>query len=297
MKNMFFAPTLKISALIGLLATTGCAEYHKRVLHNTCERGPEFTRELAKEYGGLGVTEQTIMYDEASANYYYCKAIQAKEGYPVGPTRLEQWDIDPERMPEFCEARARLLTALQFGARQIAPKMTAHTQAHFDCWVEQQSEGWQKEDIALCRAEFYTGMAEVEYILMGGDARIPNQSIFFDLNSAHIPSEGLVVLDELVYAMNVTKTLEHIVLIGRTDRVGDSKHNKELSNHRAIAVKNELIHKGVPEHLITIRSAGETPGPQVDMHNRRVDIIFLPTKSKPAAKPADKGQTPAPKKP
>lgn len=296
MKNMFFAPALKITTVIGLLATTGCAEYHKRVLHSTCERGPEFTRELAKEYDSLGVTEQTIMYDEASADYYFCKAILAKEGYPVDPTCLQEWNIDEEKLPELCEARARLLTAIQFGAREIAPKMTAHTQAHFDCWAEQQSEGWQKEDIALCRAEFYEGMAEVEYMLMGGDTRIPNQSIFFNLNSAQIPPEGLMILDEIAYAITVTKNLGHIVLVGRTDRIGDSKHNKELSSHRAKAIKNELIHKGVPEHLITVKSVGETPGPTVAMHNRRVDIFFLPIKSMSAVKPMEKGQRPAPKK-
>jgi outer membrane protein OmpA-like peptidoglycan-associated protein len=138
-------------------------------------------------------------------------------------------------------------------------------------------------------------MAEVEYMLMGGDTRIPNQSIFFDLNSAQIPPEGSMVLDEIAYDIMTTKNLEHIVLVGRTDRIGDSKHNKELSYHRAKAIKSELIHKGVPEHLITVKSAGETPGPQVDMHNRRVDIIFLPIKSKPTAKPTGKGQRPAPK--
>ncbi len=271
-----FSISLKLSALLGLLATTGCAEYHRRVLEGMeGMKGPAFTDALAEEYGVLGTTEENIMYDEASANYYFLKAIRAKEGFCVAPTLLENWDIPPEKMPELAIARQRLIRALQRGAPLVAPETTAHAQAHFDCWVEQQSEGWQKEDIAACRHEFYTAMAEVDLALMGGVHKTPPaHSVLFDINSAYLTPQAMQTVD----AIAIAAKSHHVLLVGRTDEAGDAAHNKELSKNRAQAVKKELIRRGVPPHLISIKAAGETPGPKVDAHNRRVDIIFIDPK-------------------
>ncbi len=263
---------VKLSAFVALLATTGCAEYHRRVLDGMGCRGSEFTQALAKEYCELGTVEEDIMYDQGSANYYFLKAICAKEGAYPPPTMLGKWHIPCEKVPEFSIARQRLIRAIQFGAPAIAPHLTAHAQAHFDCWVEQQSEGWQKEDIAACRHEFYRTMAEVELMLMGGAHKVaPAHSVLFELNSSLLTHEAIQIVDEIALAAQS----RHILLVGRTDKVGDSKHNKDLSKHRAAAVKKELIRRGIAPHLITIKAEGETPGPQVDKHNRRVDIILL----------------------
>lgn len=164
MKNIPFSRGLKSVAIAILLTMTGCAEYHRRVLEDTPETGCAFTKELAKQYEELGKIEQGIMYDESSADYYYRKAIRVKEGCLVGPTTLEKdkWDIDRDKIPELAAARERLVHVLCLGARDIAPVMTARAQAHFDCWVEQQEEGWQKNDIAWCRSEFHKSIQAVE---------------------------------------------------------------------------------------------------------------------------------------
>ena len=270
-----FSIGFKLSTLLMLLATTGCAEYHRRVLESMDCRGSEFTQALAKEYCELGTIEEDIMYDECSANYYFLKAICAKEGAYPPPTMLENWDVPCDKIPELAIARQRLVRAIRFGAPAIAPHFTAHAQAHFDCWVEQQAEGWQKEDIASCRHEFYTAMAEAEIMLMGGAHKVaPAHGVLFDLNSSHLTHEAIQVIDTIALAAKS----RHILLVGRTDKVGDSKHNKDLSKQRAAAVKKELIRRGIAPHLITIKAEGETPGPNVDAHNRRVDIIFLDSK-------------------
>jgi OOP family OmpA-OmpF porin len=276
MKNRLFSKGVNFGFVITLLATTGCAEYHKRVLHNTEERGCEFTRTLALEYEGLGKAEQEQMYNESSADYFYLKAICAKEGNCVGPTTLEKWDIDEDKLPELQKARDHLVRLLSLGARDIAPEMAAHAQTHFDCWVEQQSEGWQKHDIAWCRAEFYKAISDVELKLMGGIHHVrPQSMVLFENNSSHLTQEAVDVIDNVAHQEKTLKNHRRILLVGRTDKIGDLKHNKELSKHRAMAVKKALIHDGVPAHLISIKAAGETPGPEVDAHNRRVDIIFL----------------------
>ena len=275
MRNRVLATGIKISTLSVFFAITGCSEYHKIVLQKTEEKGSEFTRTLATEYETLGNTEQSIMYDEWSASYYYCKALKAKEGCLVEPTQLCEWDIEEDMLPELIAARERLERALRAGASEIAPKMTAHAQTHFDCWVEQQAEGWQKEDIAKCRAEFYISMVDVDLLMAGGiEKTIPSDMVFFELGTAHLNAEAKRIVDK-VGATMLGDYKGHLLLVGRTDPIGDEKHNKKLSKQRAIMVKKELVHMGVNPHRISIKAAGETPGPKVDAHNRRVDILFF----------------------
>lgn len=276
MKNLFLWKSLKIGTAFVFLGITGCAEYQRQVLLHTDEKGTDFTKTLAKEYETLGNTEQHIMYDDVSADYYYRKAICAKSGNLVGPTPLEKWDLPADKICELSTARERLIRALNSGARDIAPKMTAYTQAHFDCWVEQQAERWQKDDIGLCRSEYYGGISEVELMFMGGiDKVLPEHVVYFDFNTSHIQREGMKVIDAVAAKATSKDHPSHILLVGRTDKIGDAKHNKNLSKHRALAVKKELIRRGVDPHLMSLKGAGETPGPNVDSHNRRVDILFL----------------------
>jgi len=276
MKDIFSSKKLRIGLVATLLGATGCAEYHKRVLQNTQERGNEFSRTLAKEYEALGKIEQDIMYDESSADYYYRKAIRSKQGYCVGPTTLDKWDIEEDKIDEIRAARERLTHVLSLGARCRAPEMTAKAQSHFDCWVEQQSEGWQQSDIQWCRSEFYKAISEVELTLMGGIQHVmPSATIFFENNSSDLSQEAMDIIENIAENEKMGKYPRRILLVGRTDQIGDLKHNKMLSRQRAIMVKKALVHNGVPSHLITIKAAGETPGPNVDAHNRRVDILFL----------------------
>jgi OOP family OmpA-OmpF porin len=168
MKAKFF----KFGLIGALLAITGCAEYHRRVLENTMPAGDTFTIALAKQYEILGEIEQNKMYDEASADWYYLKAIKARQGFYILPTSLGQWDIEEDKLPELCKARERLMQTFFFGARETFPTKTAYAQAHFDCWVEQQSEGWQMADIAWCRAEFLKSISDLEKKL-GYHAYVP----------------------------------------------------------------------------------------------------------------------------
>lgn len=158
----------KLSPLVICLMITGCAEYNRRVLEHTPTSGSPFTRTLAKEYETLGNIEQKIMYDECSANCYYCKAITSKNGYNVLPRTIKPYQFaEDEVIPPLIEARERLVRALRAGARERAPEATAHAQANFDCWVEQQVEGWQDADIARCKSGFHKAIEEVEATLMG----------------------------------------------------------------------------------------------------------------------------------
>jgi OOP family OmpA-OmpF porin len=276
MKNTLLSSGSKLAAVCTLLLATGCAKYHHWVLEDTTGNASPFNCVLYKDYECLGNAELDNMYDECSADYYYQKAICAKSGKIVMPTTLAKWDIEPDHLCELETARARLMAALNAGAREFAPEQAAHAQSNFDCWVEQQSEGWQQDDIASCRAGFYAAMSDVELARMGGVLKIaPAQMIFFDFNSSHLTAAGAAAVNVLTPLATKMGKNQHILLIGRTDKIGDAKHNKHLSKFRALAVKKELIRHGIDPQRITIKGEGETPGPNVDTHNRRVDVLIL----------------------
>ncbi len=279
MKNKTLARSFKLGAVLSFVLATGCAEVYKRNLELMQGTGSEFSQRLAEEYKTLGDTEHQIMYDEVSAAMYYEKAMKAKIGCPVPPSEIPTSGIDEEKIPELTKARLRLIHDLEKGAWEVAPKTAAHAQAYFDCWVEQQYEGWQKHDIAACRSEYYEAIADVEIMLKGGAMAVtPNAMTFFDFGSSHLNADALKTIHDVAERVKLSKLPAHVHLIGRTDKAGDAKHNKNLSNQRATMVKKELIRLGIAPHFISIQAAGETPGPNVEGHNRRVDIILFEEK-------------------
>jgi outer membrane protein OmpA-like peptidoglycan-associated protein len=67
------------------------------------------------------------------------------------PEELEYWNIPGELRPVMEQARASLMAVLTPATIQARPEDAARAQFYFDCWVEQQEENWQLEDIAYCR--------------------------------------------------------------------------------------------------------------------------------------------------
>ena len=69
-----------------------------------------------------------------------------------------------------------------------------------------------------------------------------------------------------------------VIIIGHTDKAGDSKYNEELSQRRASAVRSLLISKGVAANTIQMAWRGdreplpETAGKISDPRNRRVEV-------------------------
>lgn len=276
MKNKMLGISLKIGTALSLLFVTACAEMYKRNLDLMEGTGSLFSQNLAEEYENLGETEHKVMYDEASASHYFQKAMKAKMGCPVLPNVLCEWRIPEEKLPEFTQARARLMYALERGGAEVAPQTAAHAQAYFDCWVEQESEGWQEHDIAACRTEFYKSIADVELMLKGGISRVPADAVvYFDYGHEGLDPEAVKVVDEVAHITKMKAPNDHVLLVGRTDKMGDKSHNLRLSRQRALAVKKELVRRGITPHHISIEAAGETAGEELDPKNRRVDILIL----------------------
>lgn len=271
---------LKNGTIVGALAalmlgTTGCAEFYKKTYDWSDAKGTEFTKALADEYYHFASSEEYVMFDDLDAAYFMKKAVKVQDGCPVMPEHLDGWNLPNHTVPELQAARDRLIHAMQHGAQTIAPQMTAKAQANFDCWVEQQEENWQAEDIKACRDTFYVSMDAVEKMVFGVLQAPPAHVIQFATGSADIDAKNMAIIDEAVVFASSTEFGRRVHLIGRTDAAGAEGMNKALSNKRAQAVKDALVMRGVPASIVTMEAAGEMSGKQNDEDHRRVDILYL----------------------
>jgi len=103
--------------------------------------------------------------------------------------------------------------------------------------------------------------------------------VFFDWNSASVTPEAAAIINEAAKAarqMAVTR----IELTGHADRSGAPAYNQTLSEKRGAAVRNALVHLGIPAADITVIGKGEASPlvPTADgvrePQNRRVEIVL-----------------------
>ncbi len=81
------------------------------------------------------------------------------------------------------------------------------------------------------------------------------QDVYFALNSAELTSSAKKVLDANVdFLKNYPKA--KIVLAGSASPEGPDDHNLKLSERRALAVKNYLVKKGIPEGSVSVKVLG-----------------------------------------
>ena len=105
--------------------------------------------------------------------------------------------------------------------------------------------------------------------------------ITFDFDSYAVKPQFQATLNEVAQTLaNYPSTI--IDVLGHTDSVGSDAYNQRLSEHRAQAVANYLISRGVQPARIATRGYGETM-PIADNNtemgraaNRRVEIKVVP---------------------
>ena len=154
--------------LAGLAALGGCAFGPFDTDHLATVPPPDsaFQAALSREYVELGDMERAE-YDWPDTARFYRRATAAAEGERVDPEAMEARDLTPADREALATARARLSGALAQGARAFTPQAAARAQAGFDCWMQEQEEGHQPDDIAACRARFESAIEEVEKGLGG----------------------------------------------------------------------------------------------------------------------------------
>ncbi len=79
----------------------------------------------------------------------------------------------------------------------------------------------------------------------------------FDFDKAELRPEGRAALDE-VAAKIKDVSIEAIIAVGHTDRIGTDRYNQGLSQRRANAVGSYLMSKGVDSNRIRAEGKGES---------------------------------------
>jgi OOP family OmpA-OmpF porin len=266
-------------AALGLLA--GCVSNIEQV-GQAKGTGSAFTQALTEEYKSF-VAEEHDEYDWAAADYFARKGLTAAAGTAVPPEDPATYDLG-DAAGEIAAARQRLITDLDNGGRDAKPAVAAKAQVKFDCWVHEQDEGWQKDEIAACKNDLMAALDELE---KKEAAAVPssmapgNYTVYFDFDKAVINAAGQQVINQVLADARMHPP-SSVSVTGHTDTVGPADYNLALGLRRADAVRSALIAGGVPADKITVASRGFTDlavptGPNVrEAKNRRAEIILQP---------------------
>ena len=276
---------------LGLAFTLGACSTASNVdtLNQTGATGSPFTQQLTEEYRQIAKFERDQMSDWADATYFADKGLRAAGGATVKPERLDDWNLPSDSIEELTQARGRLIDAFNDNARRDHPDLAGHAQGRFDCWIEQQEENHQPDDIAKCREAFYQAMSELDAAMKPQQEAAPEPEpepmeperfiVFFGFDEATISQEQQAAIREAVSLAGDMEDARFSVT-GHTDTVGSADYNQELSLRRAQNVRDALVARGVDGDNVSIAARGEAQpaNPTGDgvrsRENRRVEIVI-----------------------
>lgn len=261
-------------------------------LNETQAIGSPFTQALADEYRIFANRELREMFDYPDALHFARKGLAAASGEAVMPEPISDWNLEEPYIQELSAARGRLIVAYDLAAREVAPLEAAHAQAMFDCWIEQQEENWQDDDIINCKNEYEAAINRLEGMLQPPPAEpimepapepmAPEDAVylvFFNWDSKDLGSGALNVLDAVAQEVSKNPPAQ-INIVGHADTSGPQDYNQKLAFSRANKVRDALVQRGVNANIVMVDSRGEnellveTPDNVREPANRRVNISF-----------------------
>jgi len=277
-------------ALAGLVLLSGCTGLGLQEAEMTSPQGNTFDRALRDGYLDLSRAE----YDEADyrdSDKFAERSMAAARGETVQPEAIGARDLPAGNVGELTSARQRLVSALSAGAAQTKALDAAEAQVAFDCWMQEQEEDIQPDDIAACRDRFMTAMASLEaQPPAAAPAPAPPPApmaepmpgpftVYFEFDDAELTADARATLADVVAAAQ-RSDIEAINITGYTDLSGAEAYNQVLSERRANSVIEFLVGSGVDAAGIVGRGLGES-NPVVateepEARNRRVEIEFQP---------------------
>ncbi len=284
---------LRLAAVVGLAAALGAC--HGTDLENVRgldPQGSEFNQQLFAGYVQLSSNELGED-DYIDSDKFAMKAAVAARGDDVAPTRIEERLLPADKQEELSKARARLVSMLVGSGKGKAPAIAAQAQINFECWMQEQEEGHQPDDIAACRHAFYNSVIAAEVAMRPPPPPEPEPEpepvpepeptyatyyvVFFEFDSSDLSDAAKVTLDEAATAAMEMRPYK-VIIRGHTDRSGPEAYNLRLSEDRALSVAGYLIEQGAGRFVIDVEGLGEsepiakTADNVRDGRNRRAEI-------------------------
>ena len=286
-----------LASFLALAMLSGCAGFGGAFdienMRGAEATGDAFTRQLTAEYRQITLFEADEMYDWRDAGRFARKGQRAADGEVVPPEAIEDWDLPEAYVGIMTASRAELVGLLDASARTKHPELAGTAQGRFDCWIEQQEENRQPDDIAACRNGFQDAIDALNVAMApkpmpkAEPAPMPMAMapetfvVHFAFDSTTLTAASDAVLDN---AMAAAKKMgaEDLAVTGHADRAGPEEYNLNLSLRRASAVLDALVARGANAANISLAGRGEaepvvpTADGVSEPANRRVEIIVLP---------------------
>jgi len=280
----------RLSIAVGALAlfAAGCTNSVSEkvaAVEGMSAQGSPFSAGLHKGYTYQAKLEAKE-YDFRDARRWVGKAESSSKGTEVPPEDLANWSIPESAKADLSGARGRLLAALAAGAATKIPGDAARAQVSFDCWVQEQEENIQPDDIRACRGDFEDAMAKVEDALKPQQAAAPAPApipgpfvVYFDNDSDKVRADEQQTLRLVLDAASKIEGAK-VVVTGHTDRAGKDGYNMVLSKKRVDSVAASLISSGLASTAVEKGIFGEekpavaTADGKSEARNRRVEITI-----------------------
>lgn len=258
--------------------------------------GPEgrsFAYYLSEGYRRYAKLEDNAHDFEDAAKFLF-RAGEVDRGEKVQPELLTMRTLPAYAVDDLLYARQRLMAAFNRGATTIFPKLSASAQVHFDCWMEQQEENSQPQDISQCRRAFEEDIVRLETALIGRVQAAPTPCapppapkpvcnanplfVLFDFGKHDLTPSGREVLQQAIDLANRSGNVP-LVVGAHTDRAGSDSYNDALSKRRLDTVITALESQGIPKDKLAranyygeSKPRVETPDGVPAQENRRVEI-------------------------
>ncbi len=295
MRNVWKAMAFGIAAL----ALSACAgmEYDKAKMASPT--GDAFSKALHKNYVAKAAEEYKDG-DYSNADIFSVRALAAASGKPTAPEAVAARDLPESAKADLTAARQQLVAALDAGAAAKWPDVAALAQVQYECWMEEQEENRQPEDIRICRSGFENAMVQLRANMMPAAAApapapapapaaaapkgptVPGPfTLYFGHNSNQLDADAKRVVAQAVAAFRSAKP-STLAVSGYADTSGNPAYNADLSQRRAKAVAAALIAAGVPRNQVGVvffgenRQARKTDDDVKSVENRRVLIELKP---------------------
>ncbi len=272
---------------VAALVLSGCTGMELEKAQNLTPEGSAFDMSLYQGYVDLAASEYAEA-DYADSDVFAGRAIGAGSGQLVKPEQIDRRALPDDKVSELRAARRRLTMALSTGAAERKPMEAARAQVMFDCWMQEQEENFQPDDIARCRGALMAALdaLEVRPVAKAEPAPPPPSLpipgpyvVFFDFDKAELTDQAKVVLANVARDVDAAKIMR-VFTAGHADRAGADAYNDALAKMRVEAVAKYLIASGIDKGKILTVGYGEerpqvaTPDGQVEPKNRRVEINF-----------------------
>ena len=304
--NIYQNPMIRrFLLLISIFIITACSSSYERLETIDFKTSNNFSKNLVKFYKEKAIFEAKEMHDWNSAKLYSEKALKAIEGEEIQPQEIDYWNIPKKNVLQIQKSYNNLMEIYN-EAKIIDPYNLAKAISSLDCWAEQQEEEWQIWDINKCRDDFLNSMhliykkitesnknenkksqsqnninsenGSVSVVTKNENEKIMH-IIYFDFDKSNLSETSKNKIQ--IFLDEVRDKIKNYIIVGHTDTKGTKEYNLNLSQKRALAIKDILIEMGIKKENLRVLGKGEemlaVPTKDEVKHpaNRRAEITAL----------------------